>query len=232
MASTYPATDKQMAFLARLGYARTTDVRPTSRAASELIDLALAMSMDVAPAALPVSRAMTEWETGQERAWTRADLDLFERLQERASLDCCCEDYDGETCCPPCRARAQLVDEARRGSVVAAPVAARVTEPGMYRVGERILKVQRAKLSGNLYAKELSPIGGRRLTETDEVVGFEFVYAPGALAELSAADKLTLEEAKAFGIQTGVCCVCGTPLKDAVSVASGIGPICAKRMAA
>src|SRR5262245_15368007 len=115
----------------------------------------------------------------------------------------------------------------------AAPVvrAARVTEVGMYRTGdERIFKVQAARETKNLYAKELVPIGGKRLTETDEVVGFEFQYAPGALGQLRASDRMSLEEAKAFGIKYGFCMVCAARLKDAVSVSLGIGPVCGKRV--
>jgi hypothetical protein len=167
MGSTYPASAKQSAFLARLGY--RGDFNLSSRDASALIDLALAAGMD-APA--------------------------------------------------------------RAGAAAVLPVRERVASPGMYRVGERIFKVQRAKESGNLYAKELVAIGGRRLNEAGDAVGFEFQYAPGALALIAPADALTLEEARAFGIAHGVCAVCGAALKDAPSVAAGIGPVCAKRLKA
>jgi len=40
--------------------------------------------------------------------------------------------------------------------------------------------------------------------------------------------KMTLEEAQAFGIATGICCVCASPLTDPRSVAIGIGPVCAR----
>lgn len=106
-----------------------------------------------------------------------------------------------------------------------------VTEPGMYLTPDgTIYKVQKAKQTSNLYAKKLVPINGRRLTETDEVQQWEFEYAPGALRSLSPDHRLSVEEAKAFGIRYGVCCVCGLRLKDATSVAAGIGPICVKRI--
>lgn len=102
---------------------------------------------------------------------------------------------------------------------------------GMYRHGDDIYKVQKSRDSDNRYAKRLTPIGGRRLVDaTGEVVNFEFVYAPGAIAMLSDDNRMTLDEAKEFGIRYGVCCVCGTTLADAVSVANGIGPVCAKRV--
>lgn len=105
-----------------------------------------------------------------------------------------------------------------------------VTEPGMYRHGEDILKVQRSKSSDNLYAKRLVMITGQRLSEDAERVPWEFVYEQGAIRTLKASDRMTVEQARAFGIQYGVCCVCGAFLKDATSVENGIGPVCAKRV--
>jgi hypothetical protein len=106
----------------------------------------------------------------------------------------------------------------------------RVTEPGMYKHGADLFKVQAAKGSGNLYAKRLASIGGARLTDEDQVVHFEFQYDQGAIYSLKASERMTLDEARAFGIQYGVCCVCGLSLKDAKSVAMGIGPVCIKRV--
>lgn len=106
----------------------------------------------------------------------------------------------------------------------------RVVEPGMYKHERDLFKVQRSKGSGNLYAKRLASIGGSRLTDENAVVHFEFQYDQGAIYSLKASERMTLEEAKAFGIQYGVCCVCGLPLKDAKSVAAGIGPVCGKRV--
>jgi len=101
---------------------------------------------------------------------------------------------------------------------------------GMYRTeaGE-IFKVQESK-AGNRYAKKLVQIGGNRLTEAGETVQFEFEYAPGAVRSLTAAMRLTVEEAKAFGIRFGVCCVCGKTLTEAKSVALGIGPVCITKL--
>lgn len=94
------------------------------------------------------------------------------------------------------------------------------TEPvkleGMHKVGERIFKVQKAVHgSGHLYAKEL--------------VDGSFVYAQGAIRMLSADTKMTLEDAKAYGVLYGVCCVCARTLTDEASIEAGIGPICAKK---
>lgn len=103
----------------------------------------------------------------------------------------------------------------------AAAPAEQVTD-GMYMVGDRIFKVQIAKNgSGRLYAKEL-------LTEAvgDGTYDSRFQYAPGALKLLSAADRMTLDQAKAFGALYGNCCACGRDLTDETSIALGIGPIC------
>ena len=58
--------------------------------------------------------------------------------------------------------------------------------------------------------------------------GFE--YDKGAIYKLTAGDRMTLEQAKLFGVETGLCCVCGILLTDPKSVANGIGPVCAKRV--
>ncbi len=115
---------------------------------------------------------------------------------------------------------------------VTVPTMTAVTEPGMYRAADgTIHKVQRSKQDPTrLYAKRLVQITGQRLRDADaEVVQWEFQYAPGAIRTLQASQLLSLEEAKAFGIRYGICCVCGAFLKDATSVSEGIGPVCAKR---
>lgn len=92
---------------------------------------------------------------------------------------------------------------------------------GMWLVGAsvatgRVFKVQAARGSGNLYAKEL--------------VDGSFQYVAGAARTLARQGrKLTLEEAKAYGALYGTCCVCGRTLSDEDSIAAGIGPVCATR---
>ncbi len=104
-------------------------------------------------------------------------------------------------------------------------------EPRIYRPkGGDIFKVQRTRDGQRVYAKQLVQIGGRRIVESDEVVQFEFEFAPGALRWLKGEDRISEDEARAFGIRYGICCVCGTRLKDADSVQAGIGPICVTRI--
>lgn len=90
---------------------------------------------------------------------------------------------------------------------------------GMYRLDNGdIYRVQRGRDSGKLYAKKLDWANNT----------FEFVA--GALFRLTANDRMTLEDARAWGVETGICCVCGAFLTDARSVANGIGPVCAGRV--
>lgn len=91
-----------------------------------------------------------------------------------------------------------------------------VTE-GMYTVGNtRIFKVQKARQSDNLYAKEL--IDGK------------FEYVAGAITIVrNSGIRMTLDEAKAYGKRTGQCCQCGRELTVKASIDAGIGPICAAK---
>lgn len=102
--------------------------------------------------------------------------------------------------------------------LLAMPTAGGASEEGMYRKGDAIFRVQRSLESGNLYAKKL------------DVIEMKFLYAQGAIKFLSSADKMTLDEAKAFGVETGFCCVCAKFLTDPKSVAAGIGPVCVKNV--
>lgn len=56
-----------------------------------------------------------------------------------------------------------------------------------------------------------------------------FEYAGAANRFVRPEGRLTLEEAKAFGAETGWCIMCGTELTDPDSIAAGIGPICATK---
>lgn len=86
-----------------------------------------------------------------------------------------------------------------------------------------VYKVQRAVHgSGNLYAKLLTVL-------EDGTASFDYVH--GAIRMLSAATRMTTEQAAHFGHLYGVCCNCGRTLTDEDSIARGIGPVCAKSFA-
>lgn len=104
-----------------------------------------------------------------------------------------------------------------------------ITEAGMYQRDGIIFKVQQNREKSRVYAKKLQECSGARFAEQGDVVHFEFVYERGAVWSLTPEDRMTEAQATEFGVRTGMCCVCAAPLKDAVSVARGIGPVCAKR---
>jgi hypothetical protein len=64
--------------------------------------------------------------------------------------------------------------------------------------------------------------GGRLRTRNE--------MTPEILAQLKAIEANPLEEVKRMGRETGQCCMCGLKLTDPVSVANGIGPICAGKL--
>src|SRR3954469_5540498 len=91
-----------------------------------------------------------------------------------------------------------------------------IQSEGMFLAADgAVYRVVRSRTSGNLYTKRLNTRGG-------------FEYAPGAMKHLTEADRMTLEQAQAFGRRYGVCAHCGRELVDPASIAAGIGPVCAK----
>jgi hypothetical protein len=107
-------------------------------------------------------------------------------------------------------------------------VPAEVPSIGIYRHDGVIYQVKFNKAKTGVYAKRLVEIGGQRLTETGWVKNIDFEYAAGAINLISPDEKLPFEEAKELSIRYGRCLVCGRHLKDAHSVAEGIGPVCRK----
>lgn len=92
---------------------------------------------------------------------------------------------------------------------------------GIYQVGTKIYKVQRAVHgSGKMTCKLLIVDGGGW-----EYQGLATRFIPAGVAPM------TLEQAKEFGRLYGICCHCGATLTDEESIAAGIGPVCAKRFA-
>jgi hypothetical protein len=94
-----------------------------------------------------------------------------------------------------------------------------VTKEGVYQTADgEIYRVQTSRQSGNLYAKRLDIFDGG------------FIYEQGAIRKLRPSDRLSVEQAKALGVQYGFCVVCGLLLTDPKSVEQGIGPVCIKRV--
>ena len=98
-----------------------------------------------------------------------------------------------------------------------------VLEPGMYLKQGQVYKVQFNQGHTHTYAKVLVlPENGA------EKGSFEYAGGTGKLG-LTAEHKMTLEEAKAFGVEFGVCCRCAATLTNPDSIEAGIGPICASK---
>lgn len=88
---------------------------------------------------------------------------------------------------------------------------------GFYRLAGTVYKVQVALHgSGQAYAKRWD-------TET-----LAWEMAPGMVRQLSLNDRMTLDEAKAWGKLYGQCIKCGRTLTDEASIEAGIGPKCAE----
>jgi len=116
------------------------------------------------------------------------------------------------------RTASSLIDALRGAPKVATNRTASLSL-GMYRTADgTFYRVHESRETGRRYAKRMV----WDLTEPKP----RFVYDRGAIYTLTIADRLSLEDARAWGVETGVCCVCGAFLTDAKSVARGIGPIC------
>jgi hypothetical protein len=97
-------------------------------------------------------------------------------------------------------------------------------DAGMYKVGEKIVRVYFGQQSHRMLAKEL--------VESDEHdSGWDWAYM-GAASRFVAptTPKLSIEEAAKFGRMTGTCAVCARRLDVPESVDRGIGPVCFGRL--
>ena len=101
------------------------------------------------------------------------------------------------------------------------PVEGAVSEPGLYAADGKYFKVQANRAGTNLYAKKLV------ISESGRS---PFVYEGGAIRTLKASEKLTGEQARQFGLTTGVCVNCGERLEDPISIAIGLGTTCGPRI--
>lgn len=117
-----------------------------------------------------------------------------------------------------------IIDQLMSASKVRAAEAKRrervVVEPGMYKVKGVIYRVQKARGHDGVY--------GKRLVQDEYGVRFE--YDCSAMFKITPEDRMSLDEAKAFGLEFGVCCVCSAVLTDPKSIAAGIGPVCGSRI--
>lgn len=99
--------------------------------------------------------------------------------------------------------------------VIAQPIL--VTEVGAYRHGEQYYSVRKSQRNDSLIAYVFNASTGR------------WEYANGSIHALRPEQRLTLSEAKEFGVQTGQCVHCGRTLTDPISIMAGLGTVCIKR---
>ncbi|AXH68935.1 hypothetical protein SEA_SPARKLEGODDESS_256 [Streptomyces phage SparkleGoddess] len=92
-----------------------------------------------------------------------------------------------------------------------------ITE-GFYRVGDDFIRVKVSRSSGNPYGMLLNK-------QTHK-----FEYAPGILRGVNPDNRLTLEDAAEYGINSGWCLICSKELTKEESIKRGIGPVCAKKL--
>lgn len=81
--------------------------------------------------------------------------------------------------------------------------------------------------SGRKYAKRLEIYGPTEFSRQQTTA--KFVMAPGAISQLRAEHKMSLERAQEYGALYGFCCCCSRILTDETSIENGIGPICAQK---
>jgi hypothetical protein len=106
--------------------------------------------------------------------------------------------------------------------------AGQALEPGVYVLGDHIVKLQMNKAGTNAYTSRWVDITGERLNENDAHVKGEWQYEPGLKGQLRPEHRMTYEQAKMFTLRYRQCVKCGRKLKAAQSVEEGIGSTCKK----
>lgn len=203
------ATDKQVAFLVRLGVEYDDAAAMSKGTASETIDRLLQ------------SQGAPKISDKQE-AFVRS---LLEQKRPDADADAIIKALNDSKA--PSRAASELIDDLKSSPDAVAPGEPEIGE-GFWVIldSDTVVKVQMAVHgSGRLYAKQLDTETGR------------FEYWAGGYRTLRQAvqddnaERLTLEKAKQLGHLYGRCCCCGATLTSEDSIEQGIGPVCAKKVA-
>lgn len=107
-------------------------------------------------------------------------------------------------------------------------------DDGMYLKNGVIYKVQHAVHgSGRQYAKRLHVVTEATRDDEGDIIAagtVRFDYEPGMIGTIVAADRMTMEQAEAFGALYGTCVRCGRTLTKEKSIARAMGPVCAGKM--
>lgn len=218
-----PATDKQVAYLthlaAELGTLDQLSVDGLSSSeASDLIDLARA-ELDRRPAPAADGPIVGRWRK-HDGSWAihAPGADEGQTIIVRRSTGEEREVILGDNVGPNLFVEDKAAAKAERRAERRAPhqPSIEVEEGRPYWSADRelVVMIARSRETDNLYGKVWD--------------GHSFRYQPGALR--LAAIPMTLDEAAAFGKETGRCCCCARKLTNPESIAAGIGPICAGRL--
>lgn len=95
-----------------------------------------------------------------------------------------------------------------------APAVELVTEPGFYLLDGNVYQVKESKSSGRLYSQLVT------------AHGFDYQAGKGAFRSLRAEMAMTIDQVRAYGVATGICCNCSAALSDPISVEIGLGTSC------
>lgn len=125
-----------------------------------------------------------------------------------------------------------LDGECPTGDDLAALVADKVTEPGIYRKDGQFFRVKAGRYDkSTFWAERIYVPEPDELAATGFVKDVIFIKA-GRATFLKASDKITLAEARAFGVAVGSCINCGLTLdgEDGKSLTAGYGATCARNL--
>ena len=237
--SVQAATEKQVAFLARLVAERdpsnavvieaqaALDRGTSKRVASGLIDSLMAMSRTATPA--PSTRTTSPIRSNRYAGTCRTcgqavevEAGRIEKIDGRWATF----HLDGE--CPEVE---QTDASPVEGIDISGVPAGRYGIPG----GDTRLKVQidrpeRGNWAGWTFIRDAAEYGqGRRYGKIRP--GSE-IYVGDIMTEMAAIAADPLAAAKRYGELTSRCCICNRKLEDEGSVAAGIGPVCARKFGA
>lgn len=204
------ASDKQVAFLVKLGMDEAAAKKLGKKAASDEIEKRLA------------EQPKQAWTPSEKQVAFMTSL-LSQKLPEADAADFISKMDSQKKFSENIDAlKAMKAVPARKIAEQATDDATEISD-GFYVWDEQVYKVQRAVHgSGNLYAKLMDEDG-------------HFNFMSGAIFKLTKAvkageaERLTLARAKELGHLYGRCMVCGRTLTDEQSIADGIGPVCATK---
>lgn len=126
------------------------------------------------------------------------------------------------------RTNPPVPNRAREVPVPAEPL----EEGGLYLVGTRVFRLHLGD-SGRLYAKVLAELAVPR-TASNGIRRFRWEFAKGVMRSIRPENRLTREQAEAFGRRFSCCVRCGIELDPNITDRDGnkryVGPVCEKKM--